>query len=367
MKKLLIGLLLISLNSFAVEYKVNPYLVLSDKKDLILKFELKNKSHLKLEMDSKIIRDQVFEAKVVQEINLGEQACGKKISFSLNDKQIDLANTACDEEVTFGFLGDTQKRPERHNLMAFQVERIIESNPLSFVINLGDLVEKGMIFSEWDDFFKAANPYLKNTPMVAALGNHEFEKKLGRYKPTKDEPLPKFFKDYFRWEGSPELGYYSIQFEFFTLVVFNSNLTVYTKEELDKQWAWVEETLKKNFLENRRVILGMHHAPFTSDEFYSSKEAVILREKLVPLVEKYKVKVVLSGHCHLYERSYVNGVHYIITGPSGGTFRNLVRENPYVEKVLPEKMTFGLVRVNSQEISIKIFDQENNILDELKI
>jgi acid phosphatase type 7 len=364
MKKLLLFLFLISLSSFAIEYKVKPYLILNDKRDLVLKFQLKNKSHLKLEMDNKIIRDQVFEGKVVQEINLGEQVCGKRITINLSDKQIDFLNSPCDQDITFGFLGDTQKRPERHSLMTMEVEKLL---PLSFVINLGDLVENGMIASEWEDFFNSANPYLKKTPMVAAVGNHEFKKILGNYAPTKDQPLPKYFKDYFRWEGAPDLGYYSIQFDLFTLVVFNSNLTIYTKEELNKQWAWVEETLKKNFLANKRVILGMHHAPFSSDEFYNGKEAVILREKLVPLIERYGVKLVLTGHCHLYERSYVNGVHYIVTGPSGGTFRDPVRENPYMKTIFPQKMTFGLVKVNLNEIYIKIFDQENNLLDEVKI
>ncbi len=363
MKKIIFVLLLISLNSFAVEYKVKPYLILSDKKDLILKFQLKKKSHLKLEVNEKIIKDQIFEGKVVQEINLGEQSCGKKISIGSNDNQIDFLNFPCDEEITFGFLGDTQKRPERHSLMAHEVERF----PLSFVINLGDLVENGMIASEWEDFFNSANPYLKKIPMVAAVGNHEFKKILGDYTPTKDQPLPKYFKDYFRWEGAPDLGFYSIEFNQFTLVVFNSNIRIYGKEELEKQWNWVEETLKKNFLGNKRVILGMHHSPFTSDEFYSDIEAKALREKLVPLLEKYKVKLVLSGHCHLYERSQVNGVHYIITGPSGGTFRGLIRENPYMVKILPEKMTFGLVRVNSNKISIEVYDEKNNILDILNI
>jgi expansin (peptidoglycan-binding protein) len=77
--------------------------------------------------------------------------------------------------------------------------------------------------------------------------------------------------------------------------------------------------------------------------------------------------VVLSGHCHLYERSYVNGVHYIITGPSGGTFRDPVRENPYMKTIFPQMMIFGLVKVNLNEIYIKIFYPKNNFLDEVKI
>jgi predicted phosphodiesterase len=367
MKKLILVLFLFSLNSFAVEYKVKPYLILNDQRDLVLKFQLIKKSHLKLEVNDKIIKDQIFEEKVVQEINLGELSCGKKISVGSNDNQIDFLNFPCDEEITFGFLGDTQKRPERHTLMAHEIEKLSKLNPLSFVINLGDLVENGMIPSQWEDFFSSANPYSKKIPMVAAVGNHEFRKILGHYAPTKDQPLPKYFKDYFRWEGAPDLGFYSIEFNQFTLVVFNSNLRIYGKEELEKQWNWVEETLKKNFLENKRVILGMHHSPFTSDLLNSGFEAKALREKLVPLLEKYKVKLVLSGHSHLYERSHVNGVHYIITGPSGGTFRGPVRKNPYMIKILPEKMTFGLVKVNSSEILIKIFDQENNLLDEVKI
>ena len=42
-----------------------------------------------------------------------------------------------------------------------------------------------------------------------------------------------------------------------------------------------------------------------------------MRKALPPLLEKYGVQLVLSGHDHYYQRNQVNGITYIVTGGGG--------------------------------------------------
>ena len=48
-----------------------------------------------------------------------------------------------------------------------------------------------------------------------------------------------------------------------------------------------------------------HHPPYTknSHDSDSEEELVLIRKNLTPILERFKVDLVLSGHSHLYERS----------------------------------------------------------------
>jgi predicted phosphodiesterase len=356
-------------------FTIKPYTVLSDQRVLILKFQLNKNAHLLIALDGTKVSDEIFPANQVQELQLGKPLCGKKLTVDIErpdgvnkaQDRIEILAPACEKDLVFGFLGDSQRSYKKHKRVAELAEEVGQETPFSFVLNLGDVVEHGAQAYQWEQFFLSAEPYSKSTPMVAAIGNHEFYNVLDLVSKNEKKPTPSYFKKYFRWKGAPELGYYSIPYESFELLIFNSNFNVFNERELEEQWEWVEEVLKRNYAENRSVIFCMHFPPFSSYGFHDSKEGKLLRRRLVPLLEKYKVKLVLSGHTHIYERSRVNGVNYVVSGPSGGPFHKTSRENPFVEKLLPGKLTFGTVRVNSHELSVKIYDEKNVILDELSI
>jgi PKD repeat protein len=57
-----------------------------------------------------------------------------------------------------------------------------------------------------------------------------------------------------------------------------------------------------------------HYSPFSSGPHGGSANE---QQLLVPLFEQYEVDMVFAGHDHLYERSFRNGVYYIVTGGGG--------------------------------------------------
>ena len=89
---------------------------------------------------------------------------------------------------------------------------------------------------------------------------------------------------------------------------------------------------------------------------------------MLPLVEKYGVKIVFSGHTHIYERSLKNDVHYVIGGLVGGRFiRSTYKRNTDKQFLLSNTGTFTLVSVTKKYIRLKTYDEVGNIVDTLNI
>jgi acid phosphatase type 7 len=59
-------------------------------------------------------------------------------------------------------------------------------------------------------------------------------------------------------------------------------------------------------------VVYFHHPPYTKGSHNSDSETelVNLRQKLIPILERYKVDLVLNGHSHSYERSFMINGHY---------------------------------------------------------
>ncbi len=71
------------------------------------------------------------------------------------------------------------------------------------------------------------------------------------------------------------------------------------------QYQWLIKDLESN--KSLWTIIYFHHPPYTrrSHDSNSEIELILTREGLVPIFDKYKVDLVLSGHSHVYERSYL--------------------------------------------------------------
>ncbi len=69
--------------------------------------------------------------------------------------------------------GDTRTGYNDH---ATVIQAIIGNDPKpEFVLNTGDLVNNGEVYTEWGpQFFEPAHDLMVNTPMLPILGNHEY-------------------------------------------------------------------------------------------------------------------------------------------------------------------------------------------------
>ena len=76
------------------------------------------------------------------------------------------------------------------------------------------------------------------------------------------------------------------------------------------QVTWLKQDLAAN--KQLWTIVAFHHPPYTKGSHNSDTEMELinLRQRLVRILERYKVDLVLNGHSHDYERSYLINGHY---------------------------------------------------------
>jgi 3',5'-cyclic AMP phosphodiesterase CpdA len=199
----------------------------------------------------------------------------------------------------FVIFGDTRSNHDDHGSV---VDRIVAEGP-AFLLHTGDLVGDGTSESNWATFFDVEGTLLRDVTLYPALGNHEANgaRYLELFAPP-DDLAP----------GTE--NYYA--FTYATVAVLMLDLYLSDFGPGSAQYTWLEDTLQA-FAADPSIhlrIVALHHGPYDSGSHESN---LAVRDDLTPLFETYGVDAVFSGHDHMYERSTVNGVKYVVTGGGG--------------------------------------------------
>ena len=81
-------------------------------------------------------------------------------------------------------------------------------------------------------------------------------------------------------------------------------------DTLGPQATWLKQDLAAN--SQPWTVVYFHHPPYTKGSHNSDTETelISMRQRIVPILERYKVDLVLNGHSHCYERSFLLNGHY---------------------------------------------------------
>jgi 3',5'-cyclic AMP phosphodiesterase CpdA len=221
--------------------------------------------------------------------------------------------TAPDASQTFRAViyGDSRTRSEVHREV---IESIAKNEP-DILLHTGDFVEFGMNYEGWDEeFFHPAADLLAYVPLYPVLGNHEYN----------GEGWMVYY-DIFSPPGNEQ--WYAFSYGCARFVILDSNFNFKPKGE---QYTWlVEELQSPGYLDSKWQIVLLHHPPYTSGSHRGDE--VPIAEYLVPLFEANGVDLVFSAHNHHFERSFKDGIYYIVTAGGGAWLYNFTNEdlNPY--------------------------------------
>ena len=175
---------------------------------------------------------------------------------------------------------------------------------------LGDNAYSNGEDAEYQDaVFDMYPEYLKSTVLWPALGNHD-----GHTADSDTESGP--YYDIFDLPRNAEAGgvashteaYYSFDYANIHFICLDSYET--DRSTSGSMHQWLESDLSATG--QPWIIVFWHHPPYSKGSHDSDSDSRMtdMRENFLPLMEQYGVDLMLSGHSHSYERSYLIDGHY---------------------------------------------------------
>jgi 3',5'-cyclic AMP phosphodiesterase CpdA len=252
--------------------------------------------------------------------------------------------TAGVTKFSFIIYGDTRGRHDgesvqaEHRLvvesMLATIKQAAATDPIRFVVQSGDAVQNGAIAKQLTVSYVPLIDRLTqegDVPYFLAVGNHDVGNAVDLTDARRVDGLRNYFAANARLippEGSPRRlnGYPTYAFGYGNtfFIAFDSSIP-----DDETQFAWVKAQLEG--LDRRRyvnVALFFHHPPFSSGPHGGARverQAASIRTKWMPLVRAHHVRLLLTGHEHLFEHwveryTDTSGAHRIdeiVTGGGG--------------------------------------------------
>ncbi len=275
--------------------------------------------------------------------------------------------------LTFLWFGDSQGSISLYSRVIRQAFR---SEPeAAFMIFTGDLVDGGsgsiLHDDEWGEWYKAAGFITAELPLLATPGNHEYYDPFDRQK----RDLNKYWRPGFTLPENGPAGLeetaYSVDYQGVRIIAINSNEMMRNPEYAKAQAQWVEEQLKNNPC--RWTVMMFHHPVFTTA---AKRDNTALRELLKPLIDRYGVDLVLTGHDHTYARGVIKpegqekgeksvGTIYVVS--VSGPKQYAQDAEKWWDVGLTNTQLWQTVSINGSELTFKAFDATGKLVDQVVI
>lgn len=223
--------------------------------------------------------------------------------------------------------------------------------------------------------FRMYPQLLPHVPLWPTLGNHD-----ARSADSADESG--VYYDIFTLPRAGESGGLPSGTEaYYSFDVANVHFICLDSQESDREptgamLTWLAEDLADTLQE--WVIAFWHHPPYSKGSHDSDDETrlIDMREKALPILEAAGVDLVLSGHSHSYERSYLIDQHYgdsstfgpavTLDGGDGDPFGDGAYAKP-TEGIAPHEGAVYAVAGSSGLISPAFLDHPAMLVGELRL
>ncbi len=234
-------------------------------------------------------------------------------------------STSANKRVTIAAYGDCGQNSNSYQTGALAAYRnylnTIGLKAADMMILIGDNAYTSGTDAEYQTgFFNAyQGNILKNHMLFPAPGNHDYSN--GSSARQADHAIP--YYSIFSMPTNGECGgvpsgteaFYSFDrgdVHFLSLDSYGKENSGTTRlyDTLGAQVQWIKADLAANT--KKWVIAYWHHPPYTMGSHNSDNEGelVSMRQNFIRILERYGVDVIICGHSHDYERSYLMKGHY---------------------------------------------------------
>ena len=268
----------------------------------------------------------------------------------------------------FLYLGDVQfqESMEEYEEWGQMVRRAYREHPdLDFAVIGGDLVNSPGELSQWEAFLEACDVFTR-LPLATVAGNHEGVH--SNYTYQKLFALPDDAEE----DQSGE-EFYSLDFGNVRMLMMDSSfLTEERRQSMGKDaWAKEEQRVeawirsRTGSCEKPWLAAVIHHPVYgMHDEDTVSPQ---IRRLWAPLLETGGVRIVFSGHQHLYQRTRsIHGVVYLM-GNSGQRESRFFHGNnlpEYTQQIYDRGANYQIVEAGARRLKMTSYNKKGLVIDE---
>jgi 3',5'-cyclic AMP phosphodiesterase CpdA len=218
------------------------------------------------------------------------------------------------ENAAFAIVSDSHVGASNSVYPAFI--KAMDQEKIDMVIHTGDAINTPGNQRQWSAFLEMTGPTRK---LYLAPGNHDIKG-------------PRSVSTYLK--HFPNL-YYSFSGEDTLFVLLNTELPGEESTVGGEQFEWLKGELEKPF-QNKFVFLHEPLFPVVSNHGLDRHREE--RDRLHRLFLETGVRLVVSGHDHIYDRSDRSGITYVIAGATGGVLPLFARDgDPFRYMVVTRK------------------------------
>ncbi|SUP43281.1 purple acid phosphatase family protein [Veillonella criceti] len=260
------------------------------------------------------------------------------------------------------------------------VKTAYSQNPnVQFFANLGDLVDNGESASQWNAWFNAVNPMIANVPFAGVIGYHEL------YAHDSKLRAPLAYAHFFPFvQANSSLRrepYYSFDYGDVHFIVIDTEFDavpeLLRQDMITMELIWLTNDLEQskgtwNVVLMHRDVLAYEEVqnPFSKSGFSD------IGKTFMPIFEKYKVDLVLSGHYHMYRRhGHISefkrsetGPYYIVSGVAGDIYYNEHWKPHPLDVYAPardDKSNYLVLSRQGETLMVKAFWFDGTLFDEV--
>jgi acid phosphatase type 7 len=239
--------------------------------------------------------------------------------------------------------------------------QMVDKRP-DFALFVGDVVENGDNYDEWDRyFFEPGNSLFHHTPFYLCMGNHEEQSKW--YSEFVSFPDPK--------------TYYSFDYGNAHFVALDSTSRgdygdpARTQEPAmslgEDQLKFLVDDLRCSQAEWKVVFF--HYPPYVSGDFQVEQ-----MRALSPILEEHGVDLVFNAHTLVYERSHPirdnrfdleSGITYVVAGGGGVVPNRMLHKREWHTAQSFSVPHFVQVVIAGPSLELRAFDTEGHLFDTL--
>jgi hypothetical protein len=252
-----------------------------------------------------------------------------------------------------GIIGDTRGGYDVWGKMIAALQKTAAPDVILFS---GDGVTLGPDQGEWDQWFKAAEPVLRQVPLLGAHGNHDVNS-----------------VNYYSQFAMPgDQQFYSLDYGPFHLTVLNDT-TVNPSDFMTVGSKFLDDDLTAADAAGAPWKFLLHHKPMYSSAAAHGSDPG-LQAAWLPIVDKHKVDVVFNGHDHDYERSKpmrgmapqakpTDGTTFVVAGSAGAP---LYDNGTQAFTAFSQKTyNFAIVKVRPGSFAMTAYDDKGAMIDSL--